>query len=103
MTGLAHREELAVLRECQARRLDREGIPMILVLSDERASPASGDAKVDVDAETAPDRHGSRRVLELLETYRVALAPTQRDGDMGLVGNLLHVVAYVDVTEALLP
>ena len=79
---------LAVLRESQDRALHREGIPMLVVLSDERA-----DRETPTTADGTPE---ARRLAGRMDEYRHSLAPDQRDTDMGVLISVLAVTAYED-------
>ena len=88
--------ELQTLRESQDRALHMEGIPMLIALADERGSatpPAVGGAD--------DPRHAA--VVARMDHYRSALAPSQRDTDMGVIASVLTVAAYEDFDRALAP
>lgn len=80
--------ELALLRECFARALDREGIPMVLALVSEvgEIPPVQDDATLAEGARLARD----------MDRSRAALVPTSRDGDVGSVITVLQTVSYAD-------
>lgn len=84
---------LALIRECQDRRLEREGIPMFLALVDERPD------RVLPRAESGD----GRAVVAELDRLRSAVADGQRGGDMGVVISLLQAAAYLDFNESLQP
>lgn len=95
MPTVARNSDLAVLRECQDRRLEREGIPMFLALVDERPGR---------QLPLPPMRHVDGETVALqLRDLRARLAGSQRDGDLGLVVSLLQTAAYVDFNQSLLP
>jgi hypothetical protein len=77
-----------LLRSCHSRRLDREGIPMIVALADERHPTAtSGDDRT---------RYDGRRYGDLLGTYAELLTPSSvfRPDDEGALITVLQVLAY---------
>ena len=80
--------DLDVLRESQDRALHREGIPMLVVLSDER----EGFAEM---AATGIQSDG-QRLAGRVDAYRASLASAQRDSDMGVLISVLAVTAYED-------
>jgi hypothetical protein len=89
--------ELQTLRESQDRALHMEGIPMLIALADER-----GPGRNTVPAAEAVDpRHAA--VLARIEHYRAALAPSQRDADMGVIASVLTVAAYEDFDRIAAP
>jgi hypothetical protein len=86
--------ELQLLRECQDRVLEREGIPMVLTLvSDVDPVPGVRDSTVRADGQ---------RLARSFERYRDTLAASQRDDDVGCLTSLMEVVSYSDYgrTEA---
>jgi hypothetical protein len=87
--------ELGLLRECQDRVLEREGIPMVLTLVSEtdQPVPAARDGRVRADG---------RRLARSFDRYRAALAAGQRDDDVGCLISVMQVVSYCDYgrTEA---
>jgi hypothetical protein len=75
------------LRRAQDRDYAAEGIPMVLALvSEVDPVPDPSGAVADQGAALAAD----------LDRYRTALAPTRRDGDLGVTGSVLQAVAYAD-------
>lgn len=93
MPSASPSDDLAVLRESQDRRLEREGIPMVVALVSE-VSP-------DPTVSGAPEQDGvelSRR----MDAMRDSLAPNQRDGDMGVLISVLQAVAYADFDRSVL-
>ena len=84
--------ELQILRECQDRALHREGIPMFLALSDERNATVP-----------APASRAHSAVVRRMEGLRQALAPTQREDDMGVVLSIITVAAYEDFDSSVFP
>ena len=81
-------DEIALLRECQDRALDREGIPMILTLVSE-VGPMPPVQEADVV------RSGERLGAEM-DRVRAVLAPSGRDEDMGRLITVLQAVSYAD-------
>lgn len=81
-------EARTLLRECHTRRLDREGIPMVLALVDER-----GTFQV---AEDAASRAEGARYAGLLGAYTDLLTPSSvfREDDEGGLITALQVLAY---------
>jgi hypothetical protein len=77
-----------LLRECHTRRLDREGVPMVLALVDER-----GSLPVSDDTQSRADGH---RYAELLTAYTEALVPSTqfRPEDEGGLITAMQVLAY---------
>ena len=81
-------DELALLREAQDRRLESEGIPMVLTLvSEVGAMPDTASQDV---------RGDGQRLAGRLARYREALIPTSRDTDMGCLITALVVASYSD-------
>ncbi len=80
--------ELELLREAQDRRLEAEGIPMVLTLVGEvRPVPTVADPAVVADG---------ARLAERLERFREALVPSSLDTDMGCLITTLVVTSYSD-------
>jgi hypothetical protein len=80
--------ELRTLRDSQDRVLEREGIPMVLALVDERGrAPAAVSPQVVAE--------GQRLAAEL-DRLRAALSPALRDDDNGGLISVLQAVAYAD-------
>lgn len=85
--------EMSLLRELRQRRMGREGIPMVLALSDERTGAA-------MDARPTPDGvQLGDRLSELFDT----LAARQRVDDIALVETLLQLVSFEDFTAVVQP
>ena len=81
-------DELATLRECQDRLLEREGIPMVLALVNEVGpSPDVGQEPVRADGQ---------RLAQSTDRFRDALLPRSRDDDMGCLITVLQAAAYAD-------
>ena len=87
--------ELQALRGSQDRALHVEGIPMLIALADER------DGSAVLAANAGDPRHAA--VLARIEHYRAALAPSQRDSDMGVIASVLTVAAYEDFDRIAAP
>ncbi len=87
--------ELGLLRECQDRVLEREGIPMVLTLISEVEQPVPPTRGGRVRAD-------GRRLARRFDYYRAALAASQRDDDVGCLISVMQVVSYCDYgrTEA---
>jgi len=85
--GVRSEEDVrALMRACHLRDLDREGIPMVLGLVDERgAIPRSTDASALAEGAAYRDR---------LERYHRELVPFAREGDEGALITAMQVVAY---------
>jgi len=83
---LADGDIVGLMRACHDRRLEREGIPMVLGIADERGVIPS-----------APDRaqlEEGRAFAEAFDRYRTALTPWARDDDEGAVITVMQVLAY---------
>jgi hypothetical protein len=89
--------ELQTLRESQDRALHMEGIPMLIGLADERA----GGETTTAAADAVDPRHAA--VLARIDHYRAALAPSQRETDMGVIASVLTVAAYEDFDRIATP
>jgi hypothetical protein len=83
---------LALLRECQDRVLEREGIPMVLCLVSETGPMP------DVRDEVA--RADGERLAAAMDGYRASLVPRSRDADMGCLISVLQVTSYADYGRA---
>ncbi|MFT4083746.1 MAG: hypothetical protein QM638_14285 [Nocardioides sp.] len=83
--------ELALLRECQDRVLEREGIPMVLALVDERGTAPAAPAVTDADVLT-----DGAALADAMTGYRDALVPSSRDDDMGCLITVLQTTSYAD-------
>ena len=81
--------ELQTLREAQDRALHMEGIPMLIALADQR-----GGEKPAAGTDTGDPRHAA--ILARIDQYRAALAPSQRENDLGVIASVLTVAAYED-------
>ena len=82
---MEHSDAVAAVRRAQDRELDREGIPMVLALVDCAGPP-----------EPAAERADGPGLAATMDAYHSALAPDQRDGDLGIVHTILTVVAHED-------
>jgi hypothetical protein len=78
-----------LLRSCHSRRLDREGIPMVVVLADERGAATAAGADESRRSEGAG-------YADLLEVYAEVLTPGTafRPDDEGALITVLQVLAY---------
>lgn len=77
---------VGLMRACHDRRLEREGIPMVLGLADERGPiPVAGSVS---------QRAEGAAFLDVLDRYREALVPWARPDDEGAVITAMQVVAY---------
>ena len=84
--------ELELLREAQDRRLEAEGIPMVLTLVSEAGSvPTVTDPAVVADGARLADR---------LDAFREALVPSSLDTDMGCLITTLVVTSYSGTSDA---
>lgn len=83
---LAAGDITGLMRACHDRRLEREGIPMVLGLADERRPlPANTDA-----AQLAE----GAAFAAVLDRYAEALVPFARRDDEGAVITAMQVLAY---------
>lgn len=75
-----------LMRACHDRRLEREGIPMVLGLADERrAIPANPSAQ---------QRAEGAALASVFDRYAAALVPFAREDDEGAVITAMQVLAY---------
>lgn len=91
LRALAASDPLAVMRACHDRRLEREGIPMILGLADERGRMPEG---------TPAQREEGAALASVLEGYRDALVPWARDDDKGALITAMQVLAVTHLDPA---
>ena len=92
---LAAGDILGLMRACHERRLEREGIPMVLGLADERgAIPAATDAAQLAEGAALAD---------VLDRYADALVPFARPGDEGAVITAMQVLAYTHFAPGAAP
>ncbi len=92
-------DALALLREAQDRVLDREGIPMLLALTDETGETGETDEIGETGDEKEPDGASGTEGLRLassMEDLGQALAPAGRNEDMGRVITVLQALSYLD-------
>ena len=83
---LAAGDIVGLMRACHDRRLEREGIPMVLGFVDERGPiPAATDAAQLVEGAAFGD---------VFDRYSEALVPWARDEDEGAVITAMQVLAY---------
>jgi len=78
---------LETLRRAQDRAFNKEGIPMILALVDERSGATRPPAPTSGEGAGLADRMG---------VAKTALLPTARDDDMGGVISVLQAVSFTD-------
>ncbi len=92
---LAAGDIVGLMRACHDRRLEREGIPMVLGFADERA-PIPVGAGPEQLAE-------GRAFLDVFDRYRAALVPFARDDDEGAVITAMQVLAYTHFAPGAAP
>jgi hypothetical protein len=86
---------LGLMRACHDRRLEREGIPMVLGLADERSAipvNASDDQRAEGD-----------RLADVFDHYSEALVPFARNDDEGAVITAMQVLAYTHFSPGAVP
>lgn len=83
---LAADDIVGLMRACHNRRLEREGIPMVLGFVDERGP-------IPTAASNAQLAEGSA-LADVFDRYSAALVPWARDGDEGAVITAMQVLAY---------
>lgn len=83
---LANGDIIGLMRACHDRRLEREGIPMVLGFVDERRS-------IPVNTDPAQRAEG-QAFLDVFDAYSAALVPWARDDDEGAVITAMQVLAY---------
>lgn len=88
MTSARRSTEFADLVAAQDRRLEREGIPMYLALVSETAQP--------VPTPSADHLATGQALAAALDRYRLAMAPTQRDGDHSVYISVMQAVSHRD-------
>lgn len=86
---------VGLMRACHDRRLEREGIPMVLGLADERGP-------IPVAGSTAQREEGTA-FLAVLDRYREALVPFARVDDEGAVITAMQVLAYTHFAPGAAP
>lgn len=86
---------VGLMRACHDRRLEREGIPMVLGLADERrAIPAPTDSAQIAEG---------NRFADVFDRYSAALVPWARDDDEGAVITAMQVLAYTHFAPGAAP
>ncbi|PDQ35993.1 MAG: hypothetical protein B5766_02275 [Candidatus Lumbricidophila eiseniae] len=83
---LADGDIVGLMRTCHDRRLEREGIPMVLGLADERGVIPSAPDRAQLEEGGA--------FAEVFDRYSAALIPWARDDDEGAVITVMQVLAY---------
>src|SRR6218665_3806305 len=83
---LADGDIVGLMRTCHDRRLEREGIPMVLGLADERGVIPSAPDRAQLEEGGA--------FAEVFDRYSAALIPWARDDDEGAVITVMQVPAY---------
>jgi hypothetical protein len=86
---------VGLMRACHDRRLEREGIPMVLGFVDERrAIPEATDAA---------QRAEGAAFAGVFDRYTAALVPFARDEDEGAVITAMQVLAYTHFAPGAAP
>lgn len=86
---------VGLMRACHDRRLEREGIPMVLGFADERGPiPSSADEAQLAEGATFAD---------VFDRYSAALVPCARDEDEGAVITAMQVLAYTHFAPGAAP
>ncbi|QKJ18271.1 hypothetical protein [Microbacterium hominis] len=83
---LAADDIVGLMRACHDRRLEREGIPMVLGFVDERR-------EIPVNSDAAQLAEGTA-FADVFDRYSAALVPWARDDDEGAVITAMQVLAY---------
>lgn len=83
---LAAGDIVGLMRACHDRRLEREGIPMVLGFADERRA-------IPVNSNAAQRAEGVA-FADVFDRYSAALVPFARDEDEGAVITAMQVLAY---------
>jgi hypothetical protein len=86
---------VGLMRACHDRRLEREGIPMVLGLADERGPIPTATAAAQL-AEGAA-------FLDVFDRYSAALVPWARDDDEGAVITAMQVLAFTHFAPGATP
>lgn len=86
---------VGLMRACHDRRLEREGIPMVLGLADERGSIPESTSSAQL-AEGAA-------FADVFDRYSAALVPWARDDDEGAVITAMQVLAYTHFAPGAAP
>ena len=92
---LAAGDIVGLMRACHDRRLEREGIPMVLGIFDERRS-------IPV-APTQVQQAEGEAYARLFDEYASALVPWARSDDEGAVITAMQVVAYTHFAPGAAP
>ena len=92
---LAAGDVVGLMRACHDRRLEREGIPMVIGLVDERGAIPAGA--------TAEQLAEGAAFAEVFDRYAAALVPWARDDDEDAVIVAMQVVAYTHLAPGSLP
>lgn len=86
---------VGLMRACHDRRLEREGIPMVLGFVDERRQiPRNTDAAQLAEGGALAD---------VFDQYSAALVPWARDDDEGAVITAMQVLAYTHFAPGAAP
>ncbi|GAA1584474.1 hypothetical protein [Leucobacter aridicollis] len=94
-TLLAAGDIVGLMRACHDRRLEREGIPMVIGLVDERGSiPVVADA---------PQRGEGAEFARILDEYSAVLTPWGEDLDEGSLITAMQVLAYTHFAPGAAP
>lgn len=92
---LAAGDIVGLMRACHDRRLEREGIPMVLGLADERGQiPVAG---------TPAQRAEGAAFADVFDRYAEALVPFARPDDEGAVITAMQVVGYTHFAPGAAP
>lgn len=92
---LAAGDIVGLMRACHDRRLEREGIPMVLGLADERRTIPASPAGAHL-AE-------GRAFADVFDQYSAALVPWARDEDEGAVITAMQVLAFTNFAPGAAP
>ncbi|WP_308798854.1 hypothetical protein [Agromyces silvae] len=84
-----------LMRACHDRRLEREGIPMVLGLADERGA-------IPENTDVAQLEEG-RTFADVFDRYSAALVPWARNDDEGAVITAMQVLAYTHFAPGAAP
>jgi hypothetical protein len=86
---------IGLMRACHDRRLEREGIPMVLGLGDERGKiPDNSDPQQLAEGNTFAD---------VFDRYTADLVPWARNDDEGAVITAMQVLAYTHFAPGAAP
>lgn len=92
---LADGDIVGLMRACHDRRLEREGIPMVLGFVDERRA-------IPVNTDAAQLEEGAA-FAEVFDRYTAALVPFARVEDEGAVITAMQVLAYTHFAPGAAP